>query len=139
MPVWPICFCSCWPMPAAASIRLPAASTPMSRIVTPASARAASAASDARSTASLSGCLPNLVMVIPRIQMSSAMVGPSVLDGLEAEADGLGAVVVGADHIGGQPHLHPELHVLGVGFGVDHVAPHAGPVAVDDTGHEGHR
>ena len=43
----------------------------MSDIVTPASARAASTASDARSTTSLSGYLPNFVMWIPRIQMSS--------------------------------------------------------------------
>ena len=33
---------------------------------------AASAASDARSTVSLSGCFPNLVIVMPKIQMSSA-------------------------------------------------------------------
>ena len=45
----------------------------MSFIVTPPSASAAMAASAARSTVSLSGCLPNLVMLIPRIQMSSAM------------------------------------------------------------------
>ena len=54
-------------------MRLPAATTPMSCMVTPPSARAPRAASAARSTVSLSGCLPNLVMVIPRIQMSSAL------------------------------------------------------------------
>jgi hypothetical protein len=43
----------------------------MSRIVTPPSARAAIAASAARSTVSLSGCLPNFVILMPRIQMSS--------------------------------------------------------------------
>ena len=43
----------------------------MSFIVTPPSASAPIAASAARSTVSLSGCLPNLVMWIPRIQMSS--------------------------------------------------------------------
>ena len=59
------------------------------------------AASAARSTVSLSGCLPNFVMWIPRIQMSSLRHGrsPSVSAGLEAEADGLGAVVVGADRV----------------------------------------
>ena len=43
----------------------------MSSMVTPASASAPVAASAARSTMSLSGCLPNFVMWIPRIQMSS--------------------------------------------------------------------
>ena len=73
----------------------------MSFIVTPPSASAASAASEARSTVSLSGCLPNLVMLIPRIQMSSLIAAPvvqsSCLGGFEAEADGFGAVVVGAE------------------------------------------
>ena len=73
MPVWPICFCSCWPMPAPAAIRFPAASTPMSFMLTPASARAFIEASEARSIVSLSGCLPNFVIEIPRIQTSSAM------------------------------------------------------------------
>ena len=45
--------------------------TPMSAIVTPASASAPLAASAARSTVSLSACLPNLVIRMPRIQMSS--------------------------------------------------------------------
>ena len=71
MPVWPSCFCSCWPMPALACIRLPAAMTPMSFMVTPPSARAPRTASEARSTRSWSGCLPNLVMWIPRIHRSS--------------------------------------------------------------------
>jgi hypothetical protein len=62
MPVWPICFCSAWPIPRPPPIRLPAASTPMSFIVTPPSARAACAASAARSTVSSSGCFPNFVM-----------------------------------------------------------------------------
>ena len=44
---------------------------PMSFIDTPPSLRAPWTASAARSTVSLSGCLPNLVMWIPRIQMSS--------------------------------------------------------------------
>ena len=48
----------------------------MSFIVTPPSASAASAASDARSTVSLSGCLPNLVILIPRIQTSSLIAAP---------------------------------------------------------------
>ena len=59
-------------------IRLPAASTPMSAIVTPPSFKAAIVASAARSKVSLSGCLPNLVMAIPRIHTSSlAMMGRS--------------------------------------------------------------
>src|SRR4026209_2741070 len=114
-------------MPALAFIRLPAASAPMSFRVTPPSARAAMAASAARSTVSRSGCFPNFVMLIPRIQMSSLMSG---LQGLKAEADGLGAVVVGAHHVGGELHLHPERDVLGVGLGVDHVAADAGAIAV---------
>jgi hypothetical protein len=52
-------------------MRFPAAKIPISAIVTPASANAAIAASDPRSTMSLSECLPNLVIAIPRIQMSS--------------------------------------------------------------------
>ncbi len=43
-------------------MRLPAARMPMSFIDAPASSSAAIAASDARSTVSLSGCFPNLVM-----------------------------------------------------------------------------
>src|SRR5688572_9831011 len=136
MPVWPICFCSIWPMGAPAPMRLPAARMPMSFMVTPPSASAAMAASAARSTVSRSGCLPNFVMRMPRMKMSSLMSG---LQGLEAEADGLGAVVVGADREGGQLDLHPEGHVLGIGVGVDHVAADAGAVAVDDPGHERHR
>ena len=71
MPVWPSCFCTCWPMPALDCIRLPAPMIPMSFMVTPPSARAPSTASEARSTRSWSGCLPNLVMWIPRIHRSS--------------------------------------------------------------------
>src|SRR5947209_13932183 len=111
MPVWPICFWSIWPMGAPAPIRLPAASTPMSFIVTPASDSAPIAASAARSTVSLSGCLPNLVIWIPRIHTSSAailslLLSLQLVDGLEAEADGLGAFLVVADRERGQAHLH---------------------------------
>ena len=99
---------------------------------------------------SLSGCLPNLVMWIPRIQMSSLSHGgshvgrsgvgsESVSDRFEAEADGLGAVVVGAERVRGQRDLHAERDVLGVGLDVDDVAAHARAVAVDDAGHERHR
>src|SRR3954452_6724905 len=116
-------------MPPPKPMRLPAARMPMSAIVTPASASAALAASAARSTVSRSGCLPNLVMWIPRIQTSSAM---GSLQGFEAEADRLGAVVVRAHQVGGEPDLHAERDVLVVGLGVDHVAAHAGAVAVDD-------
>src|SRR5690606_29966552 len=145
MPVWPICFCSCWPMPALAFIRLPAASTPMSAMVRPASASAPIAASAARSTVSRSGCLPNLVMVMPTIQMSSLalIVAPCRREvvcrsgrGLETEADGLGAVGVRADRVGRQPHLHPGADVLGVRFDVDEVGAHMGAVAVHHGRHE---
>src|SRR5581483_7793140 len=66
----------------------------------------------------------------------SVVEGGRSVDGLEAEADGLGARAVGADGLGRQLHLHPELHVLGVGRDVHEVAAHARPVAVDDRGHE---
>src|SRR5581483_12242306 len=100
-------------------------------IETPPSESAPSAASAARSTVSLSGCFPNLVMWIPRIQASSATVAP-LADRFEAEADGLGAVVVGPEREGGQAHRHAELDVLGVRLGVDDVGPHARAVTVDD-------
>ena len=54
MPVWPICFWTCWPMPPWANMQ-PAASTPMSWMVTPPSASAFIDASDARSMTSFSG------------------------------------------------------------------------------------
>src|SRR4029450_940976 len=136
MPVWPTCFWICWPMPAALPIRLPAASTPMSAMVTPPSARAAMAASAARSTVSWSGCLPKRVMWIPRIQTSSAMGG--LLRG-EPEADRLGAGAVDADRERGQRHLHAQLHVVGGGLDAHDVASHAGAVAVDGGGHDRHR
>src|SRR3954468_23424785 len=105
-------------------MRLPAAMMPISPMETPPSASALMTASDARSTVSLSGCLPNLVIEMPRIQMSSLM---SVLssvpcDRLEAEADGLGARAVGADDLGRQPDLHPDVDVLRVRRGVDDIA-----------------
>src|SRR4030095_14019772 len=136
MPVWPICFWSCWPTLALAAMRLPAASTPMSFMVTPPSARAPRAASDARSIVSLSGCLPNLVIVMPRIQTSSAMsVG---LLGSEPEPDGFRAGAVDTDGERGEPDLHAQPDVVGRGVHADDVAPHAGPVAVDDGRHERH-
>src|SRR6478672_220571 len=124
-------------MPAPADMRLPAARMPMSWIVTPASASAASAASEARSIVSLSGCLPNFVILIPRIHTSSAM--SAHLQGLEAEADGLGTRRIGSDRERREPDLHAQLHVLGIGLDVDDVAPHRGAAAVDQAGHEGHR
>ncbi len=75
MPVWPICFWSDWPTPP--PMRLPAARMPMSFIDTPASFSAASEAWDARSTVSSSGCFPNFVMLIPRIQTSSVAMARS--------------------------------------------------------------
>src|SRR5688572_1623195 len=137
MPVWPICFCSCWPMPPE-PMRLPAASTPMSFMVTPPSFSAARAASAPRSTMSLSGYLPNFVMWMPRMKMSSA-IGFSLRDRPEAESHGLGAFGIGADDVGGELHLHAERDVLVVGLDVEDVASDARPVAVDDGGDERHR
>ena len=79
IPVWPTCFWSIWPkLPP--PIRFPAARTPMSRMLTPASVSAAMTASAPRSTMSLSECFPNFVIAIPRIQMSSlAMMIPLVV------------------------------------------------------------
>ena len=73
---------------------------------------------------SLSGCLPNLVMWIPRIQTSSCthrvLLVVSVAAGrFEAEADGLGAVVVGAERVRRQADLHARRHVVGIGLDVD--------------------
>src|SRR5271166_6606080 len=139
MPVCPICFCSCCPIPALAAIRLPAAITPTSAMVTPASASAPVAASAARSTVSRSGCLPNLVIRIPRIQISSLaliVTAPSSFGGLEAEADRLGARRVGSHRVSGQPHLHPVADVFRIGLDVDQVGPHLGAVAVDHGCHE---
>src|SRR5579883_626023 len=152
MPVCPICFWSCWPIPAAAAMRFPAARTPMSLMVTWASERAPRAASAARSTVSLSGCFPNLVMWIPRIQTSSLTCRSSLpaprrsrLDRwasgrrLEAKPDGLGPLRVRPHGERGQPHLHPEFHVLGVRLDVDDVRPDARAPAVHDTGDERNR
>src|SRR6516165_8955608 len=126
MPVWPICFCSCWPRPPP-PIRLPAASTCISFIDTPPSASAPRAASAARSTVSLSGCLPNLVIEMPRIHTSS---DTGRLQWLEAEADGLGAFTVGRDREDRQPHLHPQPDVLRIRLHVHEVRPHARASAV---------
>ena len=71
IPVCPICFCNCWPIPAPAFIRFPTPSTPTSEREIPASFSAIRLASAARSTTSLSGCLPNLVILDPIIQIVS--------------------------------------------------------------------
>src|SRR5438105_1399762 len=139
MPVWPTCFWICWPIPRPPPpMRFPAAMTPMSRIRTPASARASSVASAARSTVSLSGCFPNFVILMPRIQTPSLLgTGCSLVrDGFEAEADGPGTGAVGAERVRRQPDLHAQRDVLGIGLDVDDVGPHAGALAVDDGGHE---
>src|SRR4029079_7484870 len=134
IPVWPICFCNVWPMLPGPPIKLPAARMPMSRIVTPPSASAPIAASLARSIVSLSGCLPNLVMWIPRIQMSSAAIACSFLHWFESEPDRIGAGTVGTDHLGRQPDLHSDVNVFGVGLDVDDVGAHARSLAVDQAG-----
>src|ERR1700712_3292772 len=143
IPVWPICFWSCCPISAFAAIRFPAASTPISAMLTPASASAPVAAWAARSTVSRSGCLPNLVMRMPSIQISSlALIGiaPSStgddrsFGGLEAEANRFGALGVGADGVGGEPNLHAIADVLGIRLDVDEVGPHPGTVRAVDHG-----
>ncbi len=48
-------------------------------------------------------------------------------------------LAVGADDLGGQPDLHAQRHVLGIGRDVDQVGPHAGASAVDQGGHVGDR
>src|SRR5882724_12017344 len=137
MPVWPTCFWSCWPIPSPPPSRLPAASTPMSFIFTPASASAPSVASAARSTTSLSGCFPNFVILMPRIQTSLVLTARSLVgDRFEAEADRFGAGAVGAKRVRRQADLHPEGHVVGIRVDVDEVAPDAGALAVDQGGHE---
>src|SRR5262249_59005954 len=105
-------------------MRLPAASTCMSLIFTPPSASAPRAAWAARSTVSLSGCLPNFVIEMPRIHTSS---DTGRLQWLESEANGLGAFAVGRDRKGRQPDLHPQPDVLRVRLDVHDVAPHARP------------
>ena len=55
MPVWPICFCTCWPMPELAWNRVPHDRMSMSEMVTPPSSSAPKAAVVAKSTASWSG------------------------------------------------------------------------------------
>src|SRR6478609_3040795 len=139
MPVWPICFCSCCPIPPAAPMRLPAASTPMSRIDTPPSANAAIAASDARSTVSLSGCMPNFVIWIPRIQTSSPAITSPLSDGFEPEPNRLDTLTINTHRLRCQLDLHPERHVLRIGLHVDHVASHTGTATIHQCGHERHR
>src|SRR5579875_2461597 len=107
--------------------------TPTSRIVTPPSANAPKTASEARSTVSLSGCFPNLVMWIPRTQMSSAAMRHP-FQWFEPEADRLGTLRVDPDDRGCQANLHPNRDVLGVGRDVDHVGPNAGATTVDQRG-----
>src|SRR5579883_3369660 len=136
MPVWPICF---WrACPDAPPIRQPKPRTPMSRIVTPPSAIAPMAASAAKSIVSLSGCLPNLVMWIPRIQTSSLAMSIA-LHRLVSVTDRLGPILVRSHDVGRQAHLHAGPDVLGVGRHIDDIGADARPAAVDHAGHEGHR
>src|SRR5215212_4260270 len=103
-------------------MRLPEPITPMSLISTPASSRAPCTASDPRSRVSLSRCLPNLVMWMPRIHTFS-VIGPPSSDRLEAESHGVHAVVVSAQWNDRQPQLHAGPDVLWIRRDVDHVAP----------------
>src|SRR5271154_2406102 len=139
MPVWPSCFCTTCPIGSPPPMRLPAPMMPMSFMVTPPSASEPWTACAARSVVSRSGCFPNLVMWIPRTHTSSdadAIVLTS--QGFETEADCLGAVVVGADHLGRQADLHAQRHVFGIGCHIDEIGLHAGALAVDDGGHVRH-
>src|SRR5436190_9797306 len=118
---------------------------PMSFMVTPASPSAPSAASAASSTVVWSGCLPNFVMWIPRIQTSPLLMSmPPRARALrsrrfEAEADRFGASAVGADGERRQANLHAQLHVLGVGGRIHDVGAHARAITVDDGGDERYR
>jgi hypothetical protein len=58
---------------------VPAASTPMSRMDTSASASAARTDAEPRPTTSVSGHLPNFVIEIPRTQTSSPLTGGLLL------------------------------------------------------------
>src|SRR6185437_8906541 len=109
-------------------MRLPAASTPMSCIDTPASRSAPCAAWAARSTMSRSGCFPNFVIVIPRIQTSSVM---SRSYRLEAESNCFGAGLVPAQHVRREPDPHADVDVVGRRLDVDDVGSHLRPVAID--------
>src|SRR5688500_10249214 len=99
---------------------------PMSFIVTPPSLRAPCTASAARSTVSLSGCLPNLVMWMPSIQMSSLALIVllrlsvlSVVGRFEPEADGFLAVIVLTQRVRRQADLHVRRDVVGIRLHVD--------------------
>src|SRR5579863_9272606 len=107
MPYWPICFCTRWPRAVFACIRLPQAITCICAMVRPASASAPRQASAARSVRSLSLCLPNLVMWMPSTQRESAvmsvLLGDWLVSRLEAEPDGLGALLVVAERVDREP------------------------------------
>ena len=109
----------------------------MSRIVTPPSASAPRAASAARSTVSLSGCLPNLVMWMPRIQTSSlAIDAVSFLPRLEAEADRFGAAAsVPTGSVASRTFM-PSVTCSGSGVTLHRLRAHARAAAVDDRGDE---
>ena len=82
-------------------IRLPAASTPMSFMVTPPSASAAMRGLGGEVDGVLVGVLAELGHVDPEdpdvVAHAMSLLCVLSADRLEAEADGLGAVVVGAD------------------------------------------
>ena len=82
-----------------------------------------------RSTVSLSGCLPNLVMWIPRIQTLSAIDSSSRSAGQSTGSKpnpmASTPLLVGPHGDRGQSQLHPERTCSGSGVGVHHVRPHA--------------
>src|SRR5215211_3999577 len=128
MPVWPICFCTCWPK-VYGSNWLPTAMTCTSRMVRPASSRAPRLASAARSRASRSRWRRKGVIAVPMIHTSS-LIAVSPLGRVVgvAERDRLGSVVVGAGPVGDHPDRHVEVDGGGFRGHVDEVGLHEGTV-----------
>ena len=103
MPVWPICFCSCWPMPALAAIRLPAADDAHVLHGHPAVGQRA----EGRLGGQVDGVQVRVLAELghvdaedPHLVWRSLLMLVSSLTlsgGLEPEPDRLGAVGVGAD------------------------------------------
>ena len=112
IPVCPICFCNCWPIPAPAFIRFPTPSTPTSEREIPASFSASRLASAARSTTSLSGCLPNLVILDPIIQIVSDPIFSSYLYWFKAESYCFRTFTIFSHRIRHQLNLHPQSHIF---------------------------
>ena len=128
-------------MPAPAAMRLPAASTPMSFMVTPAVGQGAEGGLGGQVDRVLVGVLAELGHVDPEDPDVVACHRQSGLLRAASKPKPTASVPAPSVPIGNvvSRTFMPELHVLGVGLDVDDVAPHAGAVAVDDRGHERHR